>query len=184
MYSALTKCNWGWLSAHCACVKVWEGTHTCLTVQFSHCTVCSLHIHALTHTCVRAPSGTNFKEIQLIELTSLFPCCVQACTHTHMLHTPALKYAATEAFEKVLKNAQTWTHTHTCTHTQIQKYLCVWFHRKSWLLKTYRTLAKQLASTSSDGSLCTLYSVKKKKNSKKTWKGSFFSLLWLQAETK
>lgn len=32
--------------------------------------------------------------------------------HSYATH-PALKYVATEAFEKVLKNAQTCTHTHT-----------------------------------------------------------------------
>lgn len=174
MYSALTKCNRGWLSAHCACVKVWEGTHTCLTVQFSHCTVCYLHIHALTHTCVRAERDTaNWADV----IVSMLRPSVHA--HSYATH-PALKNAATEAFEKVLKNAQTCT----LTHTQIQKYLCVWFHRKSWLLKTYRTLAKQLASTSSDDSLCTLYSVKKKKNFQENLERIIFSLLWLQAETK
>lgn len=167
MYSALTKCNRGWLSAHCASVKVWEGTHTCLTVQFSHCTVCYLHIHALTHTCVRAERDTaNWDDV----IVSMLRPSVHA--HSYATH-PALKY---------WKSFKERTNMHS--NTQIQKYLCVWFHRKSWLLKTYRTLAKQLASTSSDNSLCTLYSVKKKKNFQENLEWIIFSLLWLQAETK
>lgn len=55
----------------------------------------------------------------------------------------------------VCKGKDSSAHTQTHTHTHIQTCLCVWFHSKSWLQKTYRTLAKQLAATNSAGSFCT-----------------------------
>lgn len=168
LWPNVSKCD----QAHRVHVSVCQWTNTSLFycpmyhMSHPHAWVCSF-IHFYMCVCMwRCHQVETLMQIQFAQkwvsfITSM-PLTVQhpsthTCTytHTHSLHTQALifiKYTVTEGFGWASKH----THTNTGAHTQIQKCLCVCFHSKSWLLKTYRTSAAQLAAIVSADKLCSL----------------------------